>query len=104
MTATAEPSYELTLFVGGASDHSTRAIQNIKHICEIHLEGRYQLSVVDVYEERTAALNSRLVVVPTLVKFRPTPVRRLVGDLADAAKVLLMLELPVAREAPRMVS
>ena len=91
-----EACYELTLFVSGASDLSARAIANARQLCEIHLDGRYHLSVVDVHDDPAAVLSSQVVAAPTLIKNRPLPVRKLVGDLSDTDKVLLALDLPGA--------
>jgi circadian clock protein KaiB len=98
-----EPRYELTLFVSGASDLSARAIANARELCDVHLEGRYELSVVDVHEDAAAARNSDVIAAPTLVKNLPLPVRKLVGDLSQTAKVLTALDLPAASDAPPVV-
>lgn len=87
------PDYELTLFASGASDLSARAIADARQLCDLHLDGHYHLSVVDVHDDPGAALISQVHVAPTLVKTKPLPVRKVVGDLSDAAKVLMALEL-----------
>jgi circadian clock protein KaiB len=94
-------SYELTLFVSGASDLSARAIADARALLDLSLGRRYRLAVVDVHQDGGAALNSQVVAVPTLVKHRPLPVRKLLGDLSDSRRVLLALGLPVAEDAPR---
>jgi len=96
-------SYELTLFVSGASELSARAIANARTLCDGHLDGRYQLNVVDVHEDPAAAVDSDVVAAPTLVKHRPLPVRKLVGDLSDTHRVLLALDLPRAEDAQRVL-
>jgi circadian clock protein KaiB len=95
-----ETHYELTLFVSGASDLSARAIANARRLCDAQLHGRCHLSVVDVHDNVAAALINGVVATPTLVKSRPLPARKLVGDLSQTDKVLLALELPVARDVP----
>lgn len=99
-----EVFYELTLFVSGASDLSGRAIANAKQLCEAHLEGRYQLSVIDVHEEPAALLSNRVFAAPTLVRSRPLPVRMLVGDLSRTDRVLVALDLPVTTDASSALS
>ena len=89
---TAEP-YELTLFVGGASAFSARAIASTRHLCDTHLAGRYSLAVVDVHEHPVTVTGDRVLAAPALVRNRPLPVRQIVGDLSDTAKVLLALGL-----------
>lgn len=93
-----EAPYDLTLFVSGASSLSGRAIANARRLCELHLDGRYHLSVVDVHGEPSTAGGggSLVMAVPTLVRNRPLPERRVVGDLSDTAKALLALEIPAA--------
>jgi circadian clock protein KaiB len=104
LAALDESTYELTLFVSGASDLAARAIANARRLCDIHLHGRCHLSVVDVHENPAAVLNSSLLATPTLVKNLPLPVRRVVGDLSHTDKVLRALDLPVAREEPTELS
>jgi circadian clock protein KaiB len=88
-----EPGGALTLFVSGASDLSARAIAGARELCDVHLAGRYELAVIDVHEDPAAVIREGVRVVPTLVRTRPLPVRRYVGDLARAGEVLLRLEL-----------
>jgi circadian clock protein KaiB len=99
-----EVRYELTLFVSGASDLSARAIANAKELCDAHLEGRYELSVVDVHEDAAAAINSDVIAAPTLVRNWPLPVRKLVGDLSRTDKVLVALDLAVVHDDPAVVA
>jgi circadian clock protein KaiB len=92
--------YDLTLFVSGASDLSARAIANTRQLCDIHLDGWYHLSVVDVHEDPAAVARSQVVATPTLVKNLPLPMRKFVGDLSSTDRVLVALELPVAKDVP----
>ena len=85
--------YVLRLYVTGATPKSTRAITNIKSICDEHLQGRYTLEVIDVYQQPELAQQEDIVAMPTLVKQLPSPLRRLVGDLSKEEKVLLGLDL-----------
>jgi circadian clock protein KaiB len=100
LAALDDTRYELALFVNGASDLSARAITNASQLCDLHLAGRYHLSVVDVHEDPAAVLHSRVLAAPTLVKNLPLPVRTLVGDLSNTQKVLVALDLPAAKHAP----
>ena len=88
-----EPRPELTLFVSGASDLSARAIADSRKLCDVHLQGRFRLSVVDVHGDPDATLSSGVHATPTLVRPSPLPMRRFVGDLSDADAVLLRLGL-----------
>jgi len=85
--------YLLRLYVTGATARSVRAIQNIQRICEEHLRGRYTLEVVDLYKNIDQARADQILAAPTLVKRSPPPLRHLVGDLSDDAKVLAGLSL-----------
>ena len=88
-----DPQPELTLFVSGASDLSARAIANSRALCDVRLQGRFRLSVVDVHEDPDATQSSGVHATPTLVRPSPLPMRRFVGDLSDADAVLLRLGL-----------
>jgi circadian clock protein KaiB len=92
VTATTERC-ELTLFVGGASDLSARAIRTVRRLCDTQLGGTYSLAVIDVHEQPATAAGRRVLATPALVRTSPLPVRQVVGDLSDTAKVLLALGL-----------
>ena len=95
-----ETDYYLRLYVTGTTPKSARAIQNIRAICEEKLAGRYDLEVIDIYQNPGMAQPDQIVVTPTLLKRLPQPVRRLIGDLSDEESVLVGLDL-IARERPR---
>ena len=84
----------LRLYVAGSTPQSSRAIRNLKAICETHLPDRYVLTVVDLYAQPELAREDQIVVAPTLVRQSPLPVRRVVGDLSNVDRVLAALDLP----------
>lgn len=86
-------SYFLRLFVTGASPNSTRAISNIKTICEQSLGNKYELEIIDIYQQPLMAETEQIVALPLLIKKFPLPERRLIGDLSDTKKVLKGLGL-----------
>lgn len=88
---TAETEFLLHLFITGATPNSTRAVRNIKTICQQYLKGRYELLIIDIYQQPELAQREDLIGVPTLIKRRPGLVRRLVGDLSDRERVLKAL-------------
>jgi circadian clock protein KaiB len=91
--ASDDGTYVLRLYVTGATPRSTRAIQNIRTVCDEHLKGRYQLEVIDVYQQPEVLREQQLLVAPTLVKEFPRPLKRLIGDMSDLERVLVGLDL-----------
>jgi circadian clock protein KaiB len=87
------PVYVLQLYITGASPNSTRAVSNIKNICEQHLKGRYTLEIIDVYQQSAMAQTEQLLALPLLIKLSPSPKKRLIGNMSDTEKVLKGLEL-----------
>ena len=87
---------ELRLYVAGSTPQSSRAITNLKTICETHLKDHYDLTVVDLYEQMDRAHDDQIDVTPTLIRYWPLPVRRLVGGLSQTKRVLETLDLPPA--------
>ncbi len=85
--------YALTLFVSGASDASGLAIANVRRICDEYLQGRHQLSVVDLNQEPNLAADHQVLATPTLIKDRPLPTCILVGDMSDHVRILLALDI-----------
>ncbi len=88
--------YVLRLYVAGSTPQSSRAITNIKTICETHLKDHYVLTVLDLYEQQERAESDKIMVAPTLIRQLPLPVRRLVGDLSQTESVLAALDLTPA--------
>jgi circadian clock protein KaiB len=88
-----QAKYLLRLYVSGSTLKSALAIENIKRVCEQHLKGRYDLEVIDIYQQAKLARDEQIVAVPTLIKRLPPPLRRLVGDMSDLKKVLFGLDL-----------
>lgn len=93
MTSAVTEQMHLTLFVSGASPASVRAIRRIREICEKHLPDGYVLEIVDVYTQPALVAARPVVAAPTLIKELPKPVKMLVGDLADEARVMEALGL-----------
>ena len=85
--------YVLRLYVTGLTPNSTRAIANIKTLCQTHLEGRYDLRIIDIYQKPALAKGEQIIAAPTLIKKLPLPLRRLVGDLSKEDRVLFGLDL-----------
>lgn len=90
--------YELILFVSGASLASARAVRNARALCETHLPGRHDLTIVDVNQDPELARGRRVLATPTLLKDQPAPERMLVGDLSDSAGVLAALGIGVGAD------
>ncbi len=85
--------YVLRLYVTGMTTRATRAIRNVREICDEHLKGRYDLEVIDVYRQPVLARNEQIIAAPTLVKKLPLPLRRIIGDMSHRDRVLLGLDL-----------
>jgi circadian clock protein KaiB len=85
--------YQLRLFVTGASPNSTRAILNLKNICEEFLKERYELEIIDIYQQPLLAQAEQIIAVPMLIKKGPGVERRLIGDMSNKEKVLRGLGL-----------
>ena len=85
--------YVLRLYIAGVSLRSSRAVENIKRICEEHLKGRYELEVIDIYQNPVLTQGEQVIAVPTLIKKLPAPLRKFIGDLTDTDKILVGLDL-----------
>jgi len=85
--------YVMQLFVTGASPNSARAISNVKKICEEYLKDRYELEIIDVYQQPSVAIDEQVIALPMLIKKAPGMERKLIGDMSDKPKVLKGLEI-----------
>ena len=85
--------FVLRLFITGASPNSVKAIENTKHICEEHLKGRYSLEIIDVYQQAELAAKEHIIALPLLVRKKPSPERKMIGDMSHTEKVMRGLGL-----------
>lgn len=88
-----DEKFVLCLYITGMTPKSTRAIQNIRKICEENLNGRYELKVIDIYQQPILARDEQIIAAPTLIKKLPLPLRRLIGDMSDKERILVGLNL-----------
>jgi circadian clock protein KaiB len=88
--------YLLRLYVTGQTPRSVTSIENLKRFCEQHLKGQYDMEVIDIYQQPALASENQIIAAPTLIKSLPLPLRRLVGDLSNADRVLVGLDLKIA--------
>jgi circadian clock protein KaiB len=93
MKGSKQETYVLRLYIAGVSLRSSRAVENIKKLCEEHLKGRYELEVIDLYQHPLLAAGEQIIAAPTLIKKLPPPLRKFIGDLADTEKILIGLDV-----------
>ena len=84
---------ELRLYVSGCTPKSAHAIADFQRLCREHLAGRCDVEIIDIYQQPERAVEAQIVAEPTLIKSAPGPLRRLIGSLAESAKVLKGLGL-----------
>ena len=93
LSKTEDSKYVLHLYVAGMSPKSVQAIDNIKRICEEYMPGKYQLEVIDIYQNPVFAKDGQIVAAPTLIKELPPPLRKLIGSMANTERVLVGMDL-----------
>jgi circadian clock protein KaiB len=91
--------YQLRLYVAGQTAKSLAAVSNLKRVCEEHLAGRYEISVIDLLQNPQLAASDQILAIPTLVRRLPEPLKRIIGDLSNLQKVLVGLDIR-PRSAP----
>lgn len=89
----ASDSWKLRLYVAGQTPRSVAAISNLEKICHEHLEGRYEVEVIDLLKNPRLARDHQILAVPTLVRQIPVPARKIIGDLSNVERVLVGLEV-----------
>lgn len=83
--------FVLSLFVAGISPRSLRAIENAKRLCDEYLQGRYELEIIDIYQQPGLAKDAQVIAAPTLIKSLPPPLQRFIGDFSDPEPILIRL-------------
>lgn len=85
--------YILRLYVAGMGPKSVQAINNIKRIFDEYMPGKYELEVIDIYQNPVFARNGQIVAAPTLIKELPPPLKKLIGSMSDTERVLVGMDL-----------
>lgn len=88
-----KPEWQLRLYVAGQTARSTAAIANLERLCKTHMDGRYEIEVVDLLKNPTLAEGDQILAVPTLVRKLPEPIKKIIGDLSNEARVLVGLDV-----------
>jgi len=88
-----EERWNLRLYVAGETPKCIQAFENLKLICEEHLQGRYTIEVIDLLKNPTLASGDQIIAIPTLVRQLPPPVKKIIGDLANTERVIVGLNL-----------
>lgn len=89
----AEERWLLRLYVAGQTARSVSAFSNLKKLCEEHLQGKYEIEVIDLTLNPRLAKDDQILALPTLVRKLPEPVRKIIGDLSDTERVLVGLDV-----------
>ena len=98
--AAAPAEWELRLYIAGQTPKAVAAFANLKRICEQHLKGQYRIEVIDLLEDPQLARGDQILAVPTLVRKLPKPMKKIIGDLSNEARVLVGLDVrPLKGEA-----
>jgi circadian clock protein KaiB len=87
------PEYRLRLYIAGTTPKAIAALANLKAICEEHLKGRYTIEVIDLLKNPQLAEGDQILATPTLVRALPTPIKKIIGNLASSERVLVGLDL-----------
>jgi circadian clock protein KaiB len=85
-------TYQLRLYIAGQTPKSVLAFRNLQQICEAHLQGRYEIEIIDLLENPRLARGDHILAVPTLVRRLPEPVTKIIGDLSNTERVLVGLD------------
>ena len=93
LTRSREAQWQLRLYVAGKTPKSVTAFANLQRICEEHLTGQFEIEVIDLIENPRLAKDDQIVAIPTLVRKLPEPIRKIIGDLSDAERTLVGLQL-----------
>ena len=94
----AQQKYVLRLYVAGISSQSKKAIENVTRLCEENLKDRYELQIIDIYQQPTLAKGEQIIAAPTLIKKLPLPLRKFIGNMTNEDKILVGLDLQPKKE------
>jgi circadian clock protein KaiB len=86
--------WHFRLYLAGQTPRSLNALLNLRRLCEAHLAGRHRIEIIDLTRSPGLGNADQIIALPTLVRLWPQPVKRLIGDLSDTARVLASIDLP----------
>jgi circadian clock protein KaiB len=86
-------TFQLRLYIAGRTPRSVGALATLRTICEEHLQGRYELEIIDLLQNPALARGDQILAVPTLVRRLPEPIKKIIGDLSNRERVLVGLDL-----------
>ena len=86
-------SRKLRLYVAGTSARSSAAISSVRDMCEQYFKDGFDLEVIDIYQQPELAEAENIIAAPTLIRKLPPPLRRVVGDMTDKDRVILVLDM-----------
>ena len=101
LAAPEQGRYVLRLYVAGATARSRQALMRVRHLCETELKGKYDLQVIDIYQQPIIARDGQILATPTLVREFPRPMRRLIGNLSDTPGFFAGLDLDTKPKVTR---
>jgi circadian clock protein KaiB len=93
--------WHLRLYIAGDSPKSRTALANLKRLCEQQIPGQYEIEIIDLVKDPKLAKTHQIIAIPTLIRQLPEPMKRVIGDLSDADKALVSLDLS---KRPRAVT
>jgi circadian clock protein KaiB len=88
-----DEKYVLKLYVTGMTPRSAKAVMNIRQILDEHLQGRYELEIIDIFQQPQLAQGEQIIAAPTLIKKLPLPIRKFIGDMSETERILVGLDL-----------
>lgn len=88
--------WTLRLYIAGDSPRSRTALANLTKLCETQLKDKYDIEVIDLTKRPDLAKADQILAVPTLIRRIPEPMKRIIGDLSNADRALIALDMQVA--------
>lgn len=91
-----DQKWHMLLYVSGDTEKNRKSISLLRQICNEHLRGKSEIEVIDLMRNPQRACEDNIIATPFLLRKRPSPVRKIIGDLSDMEKVILGLEIEVS--------
>lgn len=90
--------YKLRLYVAGRTLKSIGAFNNLKRICEVYLESKCRIEMIDLLKHPQLAKEEQILAIPTVIRKFPLPERKIIGDISNTERVLKGLDLRPLKE------
>src|SRR6478672_378141 len=80
------------IYIAGNNARNRELISSYKEVCATKLtQNQFQIEVVDILKHPTEAEKNKILATPTIIRCKPQPEKRTIGDFRENSKAVMAL-------------